>query len=30
VVTGADSRRAAAVAVLNALNRLLGNFLVLP
>jgi hypothetical protein len=30
VVTGSDVRRAAAVAVLNALNRLLGNSLVLP
>jgi hypothetical protein len=30
VVTGTDVRRAAAVAVLNALNRLLGNYLVLP
>jgi hypothetical protein len=30
VVMGTDVRRAAAVAVLNALNRLLGNYLVLP
>lgn len=30
VVTGQDLQRAAAVAVLNALNRLLGNFLLLP
>jgi hypothetical protein len=30
VVTGPDTRRAAAVAVLNALNRLLGNYLRLP
>jgi hypothetical protein len=30
VVTGPDTRRAAAVAVLNALNRLLGNYLLLP
>ena len=30
VVAGEDPRRAAATAVLNALNRLLGNYLVLP
>jgi hypothetical protein len=30
VVTGQDVHRATAVAVLNALNRLLGNFLLLP
>jgi hypothetical protein len=30
VVTGQDLHRATAVAVLNALNRLLGNFLLLP
>ena len=30
VVSGDDPRRAAATAVLNALNRLLGNYLALP
>lgn len=30
VVAGDDPRRAAAIAVLNALNRLLGNYLALP
>jgi hypothetical protein len=30
VVTGGDSNRAAAISVLSALNRLLGNYLLLP